>query len=353
MQIVSQKRLGAAKKSFVTRRVPLSAAKTLITHSHRPNAGDIVLARVTKIGSHKASELESGRKAALAPGDEVVLAYGNRYAPAQYEAYVPDDLRPCHMVAAGGIAAEAVSWHDRLSGPTSIEPLGVLGGADLKPLNLEDFAISTPAWPLPNQILGVFGTSMNAGKSTVAANLVRGLTALGHSVGFAKITGTGAGGDVFLMRDSGAVSALDFTDAGLASTFMVPVPRILSASMQLLKAIGARGCEVAVLEVADGLYQSETAALAESSGLTDHLSATLFAAGDALGATAGAEKLRALGHNVAAVSGVFTASPLAAREASAAGVPVLSTAELSKPKVAQRILDRCAAASPQRHYARS
>lgn len=346
MQIISQKRLGGAKKSFVTRRVPLSAIKTLISEGREPRAGDLVLARVTKIGSHKASELESGRRATLLPGDEVVLAYGNRYAPAQYEAYVPADLGPCHMVAAGGIAANAVSWHDRLSGPTAIKPLGLLGGADCEPLNLKDFALAETGGSVPAHIFAVFGTSMNAGKSTLAANLVRGFTALGHSVGFAKITGTGSGGDLFLMRDSGAVSSLDFTDAGLASTFKVPVPKILSSSMQLLRTLGAHGCTVTIVEVADGLYQSETAALAMSAGLTAHLSATFFAAGDAMGATSGADRLSALGHHVAAVSGVFTSSPLAMSEAKEAGAPVIATTELCEPEVARRILERRAFATP-------
>ncbi|XWN32643.1 MAG: hypothetical protein ROR55_05940 [Devosia sp.] len=346
MQIVSHKRLGVAKKSFVTRRVPLSATKTLISDGRQPKPGDVVLARVTEIGSHKSSELECGRRATLLPGDEVVLAYGNRYAPAQYEAYVPEDLSPCHMVAAGGIAAYAVNWHNRLSGPTAIEPLGLLGGADGEPLNLKDFALEDSNGSLPADIFAVFGTSMNAGKSALAANLIRGFTALGHAVGFAKITGTGAGGDVFLMRDSGAIAALDFTDAGLASTFKVPVSKILSSTMQLLRTLGAQGCTVAVIEVADGLFQSETAKLAESADLTRLLSSTFFAAGDAMGATAGMERLCGLGHTVAAVSGVFTRSPLAVREAIEAGAPVLATTDIRNPEVARTLLQRPAAASP-------
>ena len=353
MQIVSQKRLGLAKKSFVTRRVPLSAAKTLLCEEREPQPGDIVLARVTKIGSHKGSELECGRKATLKPGDEMVLAYGDRYAPEQYEAHVPADLGPCHMVAAGGIAAQAVSWHDRLSGPTAIEPVGLLGSADMQPLNLKDFALAETCGPVPTQVFAVFGTSMNAGKSTLAANLVHGFTALGHRVGFAKVTGTGAGGDLFLMRDSGAVAALDFTDAGLASTFKVPIPRILASTMKLLKTLSSHGCTVAVIEVADGLHQAETAALAANPCLTSHLSATFFAAGDAMGASAGVDKLLALGHRVAAVSGVFTRSPLAMREASGVGVPVLATTRLCEPEVAGRFLEEGARAGARRTHAGS
>ena len=48
--------------------------------------------------------------------------------------------------------------------------------------------------------------------------MVKGLTGAGYRVGAAKVTGTGAGGDLWLMRDHGAYEALDFTDAGMATT---------------------------------------------------------------------------------------------------------------------------------------
>jgi hypothetical protein len=54
-----------------------------------------VLAEVTRIGQHKGIELASGRKAALYCGDEVLLAYGGRYAPDQFDALVLAD--PCHL----------------------------------------------------------------------------------------------------------------------------------------------------------------------------------------------------------------------------------------------------------------
>ncbi len=55
---------------------------------------------------------------------------------------------------------------------------------------------------------------MNAGKTTTAASLIKGVTAYGMKVGAAKITGTGAGGDFWFMIDSGTEPVLDFVDAG-------------------------------------------------------------------------------------------------------------------------------------------
>ncbi|MEM7391903.1 MAG: molybdopterin guanine dinucleotide synthesis B family protein, partial [Verrucomicrobiota bacterium] len=190
-----------------------------------------------------------------------------------------------------------------MSSPTLIEPIGLLGCSDWKPLNLSQFAIGPVQAPIPANIFAVFGTSMNAGKSTTAAGLVKGLTRLGHCVGAAKITGTGAGGDLWLMRDAGAQHALDFTDAGFPTTFGVDPDKIADGALDLIRALSQRGCTAIVIEVADGLYQQETEALARMPRFRSVLSGTFFAAGDAMGAVAGAKRLASLNHIVLGVSG--------------------------------------------------
>ena len=223
--------------------------------------------------------------------------------PDQFEAYVPASMGPCHLAAAGGIAADVMRWHDRLSGPTEITPIGLLGNARGQAINLKDHALPRSAGPVPDQVFAVFGTSMNAGKTTTAAALVKGFHSAGYPVGAAKVTGTGAGGDLWMMRDFGATHAYDFTDAGHATTFRADPEALVDLTQNLLRTLGAHGCRVAVLEVADGLYQAETAALAASKRFRAKLSGTFFAAGDAMGAVSGAGHLRASGHNVLGVSG--------------------------------------------------
>lgn len=341
MEILASKRLSAAKQSFATRRVNLDACKAIKTANHHPQAGELVLARVVELGSHKRIELPNGRKAVLQPGDEILLAYGNRYAPDQYEAYVPADLGPCHMVAAGGVAAKAVSWHQRLSGPTSVEPIGVLCGSDGNVLNLDNFSAPKVARKLPMATFAVFGSSMNAGKTITAASLVKGFADAGFKVGALKITGTAAGGDPWLMRDYGASEVFDFTDAGFATTFMEPVGEIVSASKNLLHMLGAAGCEIAVVEVADGLYQEETAILAAHPIIRSLVDGVFFAASDALGAVTGVEKLKQFGHTVLGVSGAVMRSPLGSREAAnELDVPMLHLDELLNSQNAKALLDR-------------
>lgn len=343
MEAFQFRRLIEAKHSYATRRVDWSVCTQFAPEDYRPQAGDVVLARVVSIGSHKRIELPNGRKATLNIGDEVLLAFGNRYAPDQYEAYVPETLEPCHMVAAGGVAARAVSWHDALSGPTEIEPIGVPCDNQGQPVNLNRFRLPKQEGPLPSIVFGVFGTSMNAGKTATAAALVHGFTRAGYKVGAMKITGTAAGGDPWLMRDSGALDVLDFTDAGHASTFGLSKEQIEMDTNLLLQALARSSCDVAIVEVADGLFHEETREIAHARSVRTMLDGVFFASGDALGAAAGINHLRAAGHTVLGFSGVIMRSPLAVREAvSNSDTRAYSLSDLRNPAECAALMEAAA-----------
>ena len=105
-----KERINKAKAAYSTRRVEFARCQELLTNAI-PCSGDVVLARVEEIGQHKKIELANGRRASLFIGDEIIVTYGNRYAPDQFEATVPKIQAPCHLVAAGGIAAQFISKH--------------------------------------------------------------------------------------------------------------------------------------------------------------------------------------------------------------------------------------------------
>src|SRR5262245_18790878 len=213
-------RLRHASWASTTRRVrgPLRMAE----NTSAPAPGDLFLARVDTLGQHACLQLPDGRRRKLFVGDEIVVAYGNRYAPNQFEAVVPRSFGPCDLVAGGGVAARVLSWHGKITkDATQITPLARIVGATDAPANLTDYALpSLDRIPPPQpRTLVVCGTSMDSGKTQTAAFLVKGLSLAGLRVGFAKVTGTGSGGDTWLLRDAGANPVLDFTDAGLASTY--------------------------------------------------------------------------------------------------------------------------------------
>lgn len=344
--VLQRQRLQAASRGFTTRRVELDRARLLLGGAIQPAPGDLVLARVDELRHHTKLQRPDGRRRVLFQGDEIIVCYGDRYAPNQFEAVVPDDLGPCHLVAAGGVAAKAVSWHRRIGrGPTRITPLGLLGDASGQVMNLAQFALPRrprPAGGLPPVIASV-GTAMDSGKTTTAAYLVRGLSRAGLQVAFAKVTGTGACGDIYLLEDAGAHAVVDFCDAGYVSTYRLSDSRVQQITQTLVHELAADGPDAIVVEVADGLLQQETAALVRSPTFRQLTDAVVFCAGDALGAAAGVERLRVDGHHVLAVSGKLTAAPLAVAEAQqATGLPVCSLAELADPVYACSLIDGCA-----------
>lgn len=337
---LSRERMLRAKVAYTPRHVDLEAAVMLLVGDDvEPKAGDLVLARIEKIGHHGALELTTGRRSTLFPGDEIVVCYGNRYAPDQFEAEVPHDLASCHLVAAGGIAAQALSWHVNIKPPTAIIPIGLLADVKGKRINLSGAAVAKlgHSYPLPYTV-AVVGTSMNAGKTTTVANLIYGLTCAGLKVGAAKVTGTGSGKDTWFMGDAGARLALDFTDAGFPSTFRLTVTEVEGIFTTLTSHLAKTGVDVIILEVADGLYQQETAALLSSATFKKMVNSVIFAAGDAMGAMAGVEWLRRKDLPVVAVSGLLTASPLAVIEAAdATGVTIIDKNMLRDITIATKL----------------
>lgn len=341
-------RLRRAKFAYTTRAAAARAHAgeepmyLLSGPSVRPRSGDIVLARIVTVGQHRRIETPSSRRATLFPGDEVVLAYGNRYAADQFHAVVPENLGPAHMVAAGGVAGHVVEQHAGIDEATVIEPLGLLSTKHgrltlegVSPLRVDPDDTSTPGRP---PVIAVFGTSMNSGKSTTAAHLVHGLTAAGHQVGAGKVTGTGAGNDTHLYTDAGAAEVLDFTDFGFSSTFMLDSSGIRSLVTGHIRELTAAGASAIVLEIADGLYQAETRRLLDDPVFAAAVDTVVFSAHDALGAAAGVDLLASHGVPVACVSGLLTASPLATAEARASlEVPVAPTLELGEAPLALQV----------------
>ena len=334
MTLLEDARMAAAKPSFAVRNVPPSALRTLDDRPRKPQPGDIVLASVVEVGRLKGLQLPSGRKSQLYPGDELVLVYGHRYAPDAYEAKLPVNLGLCELAAAGGLAGQIEATNFKFasekSPPTLLRPAGLFVGTDGRPLNVSDFAVaSEPLERRKAPVICVFGASMNAGKTTSAAGLIKGLTAQGNKVGAAKVTGTCSGGDLFKFQDAGAVHAIDFTDAGLATTYRECPKRIVEAAEALIADLDARDCDVIVMEIADGLFQQETAALLRDVRFREMVDHWMFAADSAPSILTGLTVADSIGLEIAAVSGSVTASPLAVREATGfVDTPILTLPDL-------------------------
>lgn len=327
-----------AKWAFSTRRVKRSDICGLTNDFANAIAGDLLISRVTRIGQHKKLQLSAGRYSEAFVGDIFVLCVGDRYAPDQFEGIAEIDPLGCDLIAGGGIAGKVVQAHGAMSTPTQLEPIGLLTDENGDVINIASYGLTPRAFPDNVTVIGVFGTSMNSGKTTTAASLAHGLTKAGYRVAGIKATGTGAFGDFNAFRDAG-VAVTDFTDAGMPTTYKMPLERIEQGFETLVGHAAAAGAEIAVVEFADGVFQGETHEILTGSPIIDRLDGMVFAAFDAAGAAGSVAILREMGHEPMFVSGRVSCSPLASQETtSVTGISVLTRNELRSPSVIRSLV---------------
>lgn len=338
-------RIRRAKAAFTTRRVDLDALfhtsdPTLLSGAIRPRAGDLVLARIDRIGQHGRLELTNGRRARLHVDNEILVVFGDRYATDQFESHVPLRLGRTQLVASGGIASTVLSRSGAVRRATDITALGLLADPFGIPINISEYVIDCPEPSIERpSTIAVFGTAMNSGKTTTVESLIRGVRLGGGRPGATKATGTGSGADYWVMVDAGAHCVVDFTDVGLATTFRVPFDVIEANFVRLVDHLTNQGCSEIIIEIADGLFQTETAQLLRSEVFRNYVDGVIFAASDAMGALAGSRHLLELDIPLLCVSGLLTRSPLAQREAAQnCEVPVIATPQLSDPDTATMLM---------------
>jgi len=307
------------KWPYVTHLIDPRLVTSVLPPVEETNPGSLVLARVVTIGRHRDLENQAGRRMALFPGDVFVGVLGNRYATDQFEGLGRCSGTQGHILGIGGVVGEVTSMNNRMTEPTVIEWLGRLAGPDGKPLHLSQFHLiqaPTSRARRATTILSL-GASMNSGKTTTAAQMIRSLTVAGHRVAAAKVTGTACRKDPNFLYDAGAVAVLDFTHAGWPSTADCSLEELLSIASDLRAALAAHDPEFVVLEIADGIVQRETAMMLADAGFQDSIDAVTFAGVDALSCDAGVRRLQALGFNVLATAGMVANGSLGIAEAEA------------------------------------
>lgn len=331
--------LKVAKWAFTTRRVQREAVQGIRDGVGAARSGDLVLGRVVQVGAHPRLQLADGRHSDLYEGDLLVVACGSRYASDQFEGVAQLEEFGADLLAGGGCLGTVRVRHARMRAPTRVQPLGLLVDGGGSVVNLSHFAMPPVPYAGSMKIMGVVGASMNAGKTAAVASLVHGLEQAGHRTAAIKATGTGAFGDWWAYHDAGASFVTDFTDAGMVSTYQQPLQRLREGLDSMLGAAEAAGCEVAVVELADGVLQEEARALLLDDFVRQYFGAFLFAAPDALAALGGQACMQALGYPILALTGLMTASPLNVKEAGkATGLPVYSREALRDASTAAGLL---------------
>jgi len=335
---------GDVKWGSVTRVIPdranllVDLADRICPMNQPPRAHDVMIAQVTSVGRHAGIELDSGRKAGFAAGDVLGLAFGFRYATRQFYGEVPPLLTEYHMLSQGGVSGRVCSAPNEFLSPTVVKPIGYLCDADGATVNLRDhaFDIVKPHCCVPTIL--VVGSAMDSGKTTAAANLIRGLCRAGYRVHGGKLTGTGCMRDLLRMHDAGASRVMDFTSVGFASTSMASQSELQQIADVLYSQLSADHPDCLVLEIADGLVQRETKLMMShlaSNKMFDHL---LLAIHDTMAAPTCVDILRRLWDiGPTAISGAATISPLSTEELqNLVDLPCLRKEDLASPMIATK-----------------
>lgn len=264
-----------------------------ITEDIVPAEGYVVAARVlTDKTVYNTLENVHGRMMRLKPGDQIAGVLGSRRALYGYSGQVPKTLKAgdiINVLNLGGVLGTCTSAAPDVGAPFEVEILGavlyfpVLGqriGAQAHiGLNaLPDAALLETSAP----IVAVVGTSMDAGKTVAACQIIRGLSRKGLKVAGGKVTGVALLRDVLGMLDYGAERVLSFLDAGLASTNEKTAP---DAARRIVTDLNRTKPDVIVLELGDGLLgEYGVRAVLSDAKLTRHFAATVLCANDPVGA---------------------------------------------------------------------
>lgn len=324
------------KKTIICRDIKSFTIDKSRNLTYTPKKGDIAIFEVLELGKHHTLQSETKRIMTIIEGDIIMAAFADRYATEQFEGYVPEKpTEILDILAAGGAVGVLKSKHDKFKyiPPTTVKLIGY--AVDENGDIINTIYRESPEIPfngkIPNnaKVILSIGSSMDSGKTTTAAYLARGLKTTGKNVAFIKLTGTCYTKDMDLVFDCGADATVDFTDAGFPSTYMCSKQQLLNLYQTLLHKLDASNPDYIIMEIADGLLQRETEFLLRDESFMSTIHNVIFSCGDSLAVFFGIDFLSKLNVRLAALSGVFTMSPLLIQEVKdRTTIPVLTIDEL-------------------------
>lgn len=205
----------------------------------------------------------AGRLVKVHSGDILAGTLGVRRALRGYAGVVPDAIAvgdTIEVLNLGGILGRCTSANPDIGPPFQAEVLGAiltfpeLGDRIGAPAHIRDGA-AAPSETLECTVPVVYvaGTCMNAGKTVAATELVRGLARAGLRVAACKLTGVSLMRDTLSMLDAGAVAALTFNDAGVATTHPAVTVAVARGIFNRLAANRGGRPDVIVAELGDGI----------------------------------------------------------------------------------------------------
>ncbi|MDE1152103.1 MAG: hypothetical protein PW788_06140 [Micavibrio sp.] len=246
------------KISSVTRNLKLNHTERL-TDKLSTRQGTVLAAQVLHDKSvYNEMELPTGRMSKLKKDDIIAVALGERMALKGFVGHLPKTLKKndvINLLNIGGVAGICTSANVKEVG----EPMRirVLGGIERNGelLNIDQATLFKPAKKLTSKIPLILITagSMDSGKTTVAAEIIKTLSRIGMRLAAAKLTGVGAMRDLYKMEDYGVYETVSFVDAGITSTANVDHDTVVKVGKGALNYLSRKKPDAIVVELGDGI----------------------------------------------------------------------------------------------------
>ena len=299
-----------------------------------PEVGDLLFGEVSELGHHRLVESRLGRMHTINIGTRAVFVFGNRYAPDQYEGFVPESYNDyVDLFSRGGVIGEARVQNQLIGMPTRVHALGYVCSTEGKVINTRDYVLVKPKRSSRDKagakLILCIGTSMNSGKTHAAAACCYAISSMGRNVRAAKITGTASLKDILLMNDCGAEYIADFSYFGYPSSYLLEHDQLLEMFNAFDMKYGNNPNNYIVVEFADGIFQRETAMLLKMPEVRKRISKLVFCAPDSTAVFGGLKMLKdEFNLEPDAISGLCSSSPLAIREINSfTDLPILQSME--------------------------
>jgi len=299
-----QERLGILNYVCSTVREPAKALRSIeqngiVDKNTTPKIGDLVLCCVAdnSVG-YGAIEVEGCVNVPLQNGDVFIGVIGSRKSGTSVFGEVPqyqlEKGNALQLLSIGGIVGKCICpGNTQTNGkPTELTIKGFIKGDNDNIANMADYKPSLVVFDSQVQqaeTIFVFGTSAEVGKTTLVKSIIRNLKNLypNKKICGIKIVGTGRLADITGYLYAGADLCLDYTDAGIPSTYDIPPDRFDDIFIELYDYAKATS-DVIILEVGGDLLEGNADRVIRFSQSIPN-SKSFLMCNDAMGAAMGAQ----------------------------------------------------------------
>lgn len=257
-------------------------------------------------------ELPSGRMSLLKKGDIIACALGQRMALKGFAGHLPASLKvndTIHLLNAGGVAGICTSANVQEVGePLRIRVLGGIMRHNAL-LNISDGTVFTPLDIMKSDtpLIITTGTSMDSGKTTVAAEIIKTLTRIGMNLAGTKVTGVGLQRDTYKMQDHGVKETVSFVDCGITSTANLDDTTVIRIAKGAIEHLSLGKPDAIVVEFGDGLLgRYGVTAILKDAQIQANIRLHIGCARDPAGAIMLARECAAMGVPLDIISGPVT-----------------------------------------------